>query len=359
MPPRPTLKDVARAARLSEATASRALRNDPRIPPDTRARVRAAAARLNYRPHPLVTTLMAHIRATRPPGYRATLAYLNPSPGRLAGQSGYNVALWHGAQHSALARGYRIEEFSTLETGITGRRLTDILLARGIRGVLIPPLPAPRGHLSLDWSSFAAVALSTSVAQPALHRVVPCHHHNMRTVLRTLRHRGYRRVGLALPPGFESRTDDLWSAFFALYQQSVPAEDRVPVINVLPSQLDRALDWFHEQRPDVIVTQQGTGMYEGLPAHGVRFPEDVGFVCLSGADPGAGIDERPAAIGAAGVDLLAELLQNNEFGLPEYPKTVLIEGRWVERNTLRPLRPALGTRPVERNRKPIRRRQVS
>ncbi len=47
---RPTLRDVARVASVSLATASMALRDDPRTAVATRERVRAAAAKLNYVP---------------------------------------------------------------------------------------------------------------------------------------------------------------------------------------------------------------------------------------------------------------------------------------------------------------------
>jgi len=46
-----SVADVARLARVSKSTASRALRGHPAISPDTVARVRAAAAQLNYVPN--------------------------------------------------------------------------------------------------------------------------------------------------------------------------------------------------------------------------------------------------------------------------------------------------------------------
>jgi DNA-binding LacI/PurR family transcriptional regulator len=46
----PTMEDLAKKLDLSVSTISRALRDDARILPETRARVKAAAARLGYRP---------------------------------------------------------------------------------------------------------------------------------------------------------------------------------------------------------------------------------------------------------------------------------------------------------------------
>jgi LacI family transcriptional regulator len=56
---RVVLADVARLAGTSEATASRALKNDPRIGETTRAAVRAAAAKLGYVPNAAARSLRA------------------------------------------------------------------------------------------------------------------------------------------------------------------------------------------------------------------------------------------------------------------------------------------------------------
>ena len=47
----------------------------------------------------------------------------------------------------------------------------------------------------------------------------------------------------------------------------------------------------------------------------------------------AGIDQNNEQVGAAAVDLVVEQLHGNSYGLPEIPKTVLIEGRWITGTT--------------------------
>src|SRR4051794_16745715 len=56
---RPTLKDVAREAGVSIKTVSRALYDEPRISPETRARVLDVVETLGFRPN----TLARHMRA--------------------------------------------------------------------------------------------------------------------------------------------------------------------------------------------------------------------------------------------------------------------------------------------------------
>jgi hypothetical protein len=36
------------------------------------------------------------------------------------------------------------------------------------------------------------------------------------------------------------------------------------------------------------------------------------------------------------------LLQQNERGLPDFPRTISVEGRWMERATVRPLPAVVG-----------------
>lgn len=59
------LRSVARAAGVSLATASLALRSRDEISVETRARVQAAAEKLGYRPNPLVSELMGGLRGRR------------------------------------------------------------------------------------------------------------------------------------------------------------------------------------------------------------------------------------------------------------------------------------------------------
>ena len=78
-----TQRDIARAAGLSQATVSLALRRHPGLPAATIARVHAAAAGLGYRPDPLVSALMSQRQARKPGGtLRAKIAFLTAFPTR-------------------------------------------------------------------------------------------------------------------------------------------------------------------------------------------------------------------------------------------------------------------------------------
>ena len=75
------MKHVAAAAGVSLAAVSLALRRDRSIPEATRARIEAAAARLGYRPNPLVAALMADLRGRHPQRDAAhVIAYVESYP---------------------------------------------------------------------------------------------------------------------------------------------------------------------------------------------------------------------------------------------------------------------------------------
>src|SRR5690606_22153967 len=142
----------------------------------------------------------------------------------------YVHRMWQGAEERAQALGYRLETFWLAEPGMSGRRLSAILAARGIRGLLIPPLSRSCGHLSINWDEFAAVSLSNTIGRPVLNRAVPDQHQPMQLILRKMRHRAYLRPGLLLPAKYDDRVEHRASAAFHFHQQMRPRRHRVPVL---------------------------------------------------------------------------------------------------------------------------------
>ena len=56
------MRDVATKARVSVSTVSLALRDSPRVVPETKRRVQQAAGVAGYQPNPLVRSVMAAVR---------------------------------------------------------------------------------------------------------------------------------------------------------------------------------------------------------------------------------------------------------------------------------------------------------
>lgn len=328
--PRPTLQQIAAAAGVSRMTVSLALRDHPRIPAATRERIRAIARKLGYRPDPEVSKLMAYLRRARHVKHVSTLGLITTAAKPHPWQFNRHFAKFYkGATQRADELGYRIEEFWLKEPGLTSRRVSSILHARAIDGIIIGPLSRPSGHLSIDFSHLAAAEYGQNVWRPRLHCADHHQFQGMLLATRQLHKLGYRRVGLAVLEGYDRRVLHAWEGAFLFGQQRIAAKQRVPPL--VTRTLDRAQfqKWFARYRPDAVVSSH-LEVRDWL--------DDTGFVYLDWLDASnrcAGINQQYDLIAAAAVDLVVEQLRRNERGVPAHPKVVLIDGIWVDGPTVR------------------------
>jgi LacI family transcriptional regulator len=341
-PAPPTMRELAALLGLSASTVSLALRNDPRIAASTRRRVQETARQTGYRLNPALTEMMGHVRRAEKAAYRETLGWLDmgESPHRF-GPKGldYLRSMWAGARSRAEQLGYVLEPFWAAEPGITASRLTAILRSRGIRGILIPPLPRNADLADFPADRFASVALSLTLRKPVVHRVVPAHFSNMQEILRRIEERGYRRPGLLLPEHFDERAGHRFQAMFLFHQSWLRKRDQVP-IHICPQlTLDEGCRrWLDRHKPDAVVTLGALRHLETLTLH----PPAVVLIGYASTDAGfAAIDENGREIGASGTDQLVGMLIRNEQGIPACPQTLLVPGVWVEGKSL----PDLTSRP--------------
>jgi len=339
MKPRASIRDVAREAGVSHTTASLALRSDPSISAETRRRVLTAARRLHYRPHAVVSSLMAQLRTLKVKSSPATIGFITAWPTRDGWQKWPNLQRFFvGVKARARELGYGVEVFWLREPGMTGRRMSQILRARCIQGLILQSLPKAHGHLSLEWRHFAAVAKGVTIARPRLHRVISSHFEDMRLVGHHLKRLGYRRPGLVLDAELDARVDRAWLAAYLLHQHDLPACDRVPPLVMRTGETARKFgSWFTKHRPEVILFS-GLPVDEWVNGMGLRVPEDVGLVHLDWSEEVgalAGIDADAEAIGAAAVGLLVGQLHAHEYGIPVREKIVAVSGQWVMGSSIR------------------------
>jgi LacI family transcriptional regulator len=352
MIPQVTLAQIAEAAGVSSMTVSRALRNQPRLAKETRDNILRIAKELEYRPNPLVSTLMQYRRQRNQTQQGLVLAFLTCFPERGGWRKiKHHAELFEGAAEAARQRGYRLEEFWLREPGMTGRRMSEILYSRNIPGLLVPPLPYAFGHLRLEWERFSAVAVGYTLARPVLHRAVTDKFRGMRMAVHHLWKRGYRKIGLALRESMDNRVANQWVGAFLVERQHRPMGE-FPML-VLPdhSWQQKALaEWFDTARPEVIVTHHEE-VPEWLRAAGHSVPEEVGICHLNCPDEQfAGMNQHSQALGRAAIDLVVTLLQCNERGVPPAPQSILVDGVFQEGPTLMPHCPQIRLRKASLDR---------
>lgn len=342
MSSRVTQRELARLASVSHTTVSLALRGHPSIPPETRERIAKLAQRHQYRPDPALAALNAYRIDRAAARFHGTLGWLTCFPTAqgwrdMIQAEGYFI----GARDKAEQLGYRLEEIWVTEPGLTGRRLTQILLTRGVRGLIVAPLPQAHGEIPLVWKHFSAAVLGYSLDRPQLHVVMNHQFRNMKTLVGHLHELGYKRIGFAMPAANDERVDHNYLSGYWIAQQALPAGAGRPR-PLLAEKFDAPAfrRWFRQQRPDAVIVAASSAhvVISWLAADGLEVPADVGVAVAStpfGDTKISGIDENVRMVGAMAVDTVVGMIHRNETGIPANPWRILAEGTWFQGKTVR------------------------
>jgi LacI family transcriptional regulator len=330
---------IAKLTGYSRSTISRALANHPQIATKTKKKVNAVAKKLGYQTNPLVSMLTAQIRKSRVSPTVSTLGYITSFPLETEGHDHW-TEFYHGAREHAARLGYGLDVIWRREPGMTASKFNGILRARGIRGVIITPIPDAMGHITMDFSRLASATVGYPLAKPHIHHCSGWHLQFMSLALRKIARRGYTRIGYAIFPDADRFASLSYSSRFLLYQSTIPAKQRVPLLvhprdKRTPTML-QFRSWYEKYQPEVILCT-GPLVEEWMAQLGLKAPKDVAYANLSLIDregPVSGIFERTRKVAACAVDLVVEQIQQNDLGLPEIPKCIHIEGEWVEGKTL-------------------------
>lgn len=328
-----TMKQVAAAAGVHPSTVSLALRAHPSIPPATCRRIQQVARRLGYVRNPAVSALMSNLRRREATPAGSVLAYLNAWQNRGHMRADRSLGpIFRGAEARAAELGFRLEEIWTKEPRLSAARLRSILVHRGIEGVIVGPMQAQHGHLSLDLSPFACSAVGFSLWRPDLHRASPNYAACLTLAVRQLRHRGYRRIAFFEPVASDKWLYHQWVAGYLVCQHAGLTE-RLPPHVWSQWDLAETRAWIAQHQPDAILSPQ-PWVGEILLREKLIAPAGpLAFALLNWRDDHprfSGIDQNLENVGATAVELAVEGIHLNRRGAPLSPKVVQTPGRWVE-----------------------------
>jgi DNA-binding LacI/PurR family transcriptional regulator len=335
----PTLTDIAKAAGVSVMTVSRALRDAPKVSEKRRAQIRKIAEEMGYRPNPEMSRLMAIMRQTRTKRSASVMALVNTFTHNVLEHDNEHLkTFYEGARARAAKLGFVPELFSIGDENISDQRLSKILYTRGIESVVILPFPYERTSLDLDYRKFYVAAVGRSQSEQSFHRACPNQFQSTRLSLQRCHELGYKRPGLILRSVMDRRSGYRYSAAYLQYFYENPDREALPIINLQPYSSTGLDGWLKANKPDVILGL-GPRTLSLIREMGLRVPEDIGFINLSKLDDDgeiSGVDNQFEEVGAAAVDLVVSQMHSFDRGLSEHPKTVLINGTWVEGETTRP-----------------------
>jgi len=316
----PTMLEVGRMAGCHPSTVSLALRGDARIPLKTQARVKAAAARLGYRVHPMISAWVSARRAGRPYQNRLAAVFLNCLPADYNWRSDHHFrSIYEGAREQAECYGFSLDVLQWSDYARDVSRLNKILLTRSVQGIIVGPKLDHHDLIGIDWNRFALVSVGYALREPALHRVTEDHHLGMKLAFDFCLRNGRRRIGLALVRHHNAMRRERWiSAFLHEQFQNLRVGDRLPIYEPkTDAPISEAASWIRKNKPDILLV-------DDPPAWRGAGVETLGFA-LAVVRESAGVRENNQGVGRHAADLLVSLMLRNERGIPAMRQTVMVE----------------------------------
>ncbi len=345
--PRPvTISDIAKSAGLGKATVSLALRDDPRIRVETRARVKKLAIEMGYKANPIVSQVMSQLRKDRSAIFKGTLALMNACAEKEVMESNLTFrALAHGFRERAEDLGFKVDEFWLDDPDwSTPERLKKVLFTRRIEGVAFVGMPE-RAHLPEQVQPLLArsvfVGLGVRLIRPAVHCCSNDQYATSREATRKMIGFRKQRVGLVVSRKIDRLLEGRFSAGFfdALREDTGFSAEKMAeqVWNFQDGDEVGFLQWYERVKPDAILTTHieiADWMKKG--------PPEIREVALAHLDwdPAmqgwAGMNQNNILVGWAAVDLMTAHLTRRDLGLPVAVKTMVLESNWVDGKSLHP-----------------------
>lgn len=339
---RVTLMDVAAKLGVSHTTVSLALKNHHRISKASRERVQRVAKQMGYVPDPFLASLAAYRRRHTVAKFQGTIAWVRYwQVHNIRAKMAFHRNLWLGARQAAKRFGYEVEEF-VWEQDVSAKRLEQILLARGIQGILIQPHDVVPDWDDFAWNKFSVIRFGLSMPLPDANSVAPDSFRNTMLAMQKIYECGYRRIGMVVME-HDRRIGGSFQGGFLLAQAYLKLAPCIPPLfsnpdfyRDHPKEANRQLrHWLEQYRPDAILTTEAQ-LSRQLCELGYRVPEDIALAATNVHDVriGAGIDEHAEAVGRIGVEMLVKQITVSERGEPADPCRILIEGRWKDGQSL-------------------------
>ncbi|MCC5805320.1 MAG: LacI family DNA-binding transcriptional regulator [Opitutales bacterium] len=333
-----SLGEIAKLANVSTMTVSRALRNSPKVSAARRKEIQAIAKKLGYQPNPRLSRLMLEMRMTRLRGQSPVLAALHTfeSDDILTKEHGPHLyAYLEGTRKRARDLGFRVDVFSLGRPPMKLSRMEQILLTRNVEGIVLFPYPYDRETLEIDFSHFPVAALGRSQSRESFHRASPNYFHAVEMAFERALDLGHRRIGALLTDIIDVRAGGRYSAAYLQLQERHTKLPEIPILHLKEASNEAIKSWVERERPDVIFGM-GPRTHERLRGMGYEMPHDFSYVALELPFPDtvvSGINSNHGLVAEAAVDLIINQINANERGIPEFPKTVLIDGFWAKGTT--------------------------
>ncbi len=346
MKKRVILADIAKRAGVHPTTVSMALRNHRNLPKHTIERIRKIADDMGYRPDPALTALNAYRHQKHGATWIGTLAYITNWNAEYAWRNfSAHRRFFEGAKAQADALGYNLEHFWLGDPKYSQERINKILLSRGIRGLLFASwLPQNDCELYFDWEQFCCIKIDYFPSNAPMNIVSNDQQSIILTAFQKLWDKGYRRIGLVMPKGWDVLVMHAWTIGYLAAQQRNPSHPALPILcyetekeigapdQDIQIESHRLKRWIDANEPDAILSfkpyiETAFRELEITPC------QDIGYADLCREPEDAhtsGVINACEQVGKAAVEALVGQINRNETGCAAIHCKTFVEGLWQE-----------------------------
>ena len=303
-----------------------------------RKHVQKIAEQLGYRPDATVASLMAQLSSRNSKKFQSTLGFVNASENPEILREIPTFKEWaRGAEDRARELGYGMDFFWLHQSDLAPARLKQILVTRGVRGLIVAAMQSdgvlPSAHAEL-WAEFSCIVIGLRPKEPALHFAANDQFATGAQAAEELGRLGYKRIGLVIDPEIDQWLEHRFSAGFF---SGCNGAERLPIFEFRKDKAEAFGAWFRAHQPDALVTLHAE-VKAWLDRLNIQTPGDVGLIHLdreSSMAGWAGMDQNSYCIGVAATDMIVGQLHRNEQGIPDFPKAILIQSKWTPGTTVR------------------------
>ncbi|MDQ8199422.1 LacI family DNA-binding transcriptional regulator [Pelagicoccus enzymogenes] len=325
-----TLRDVAVAAGVSVATVSLALRDSPRITKKCKQQVVQVSERLGYVKDSKLSELMSHLRDNRGGKSGSTLAIVDAGEGEVRdGYSSGNLEIVSGLREVAMKEGFSLDCFNMAEEGLSARRLRQILLARGIEGVVV--LPSPRHDLlvGMDWSGLTTSVIGYELEGEDFYRVCPNYLRMMDELMSQALRDGFRRFGFLPEPNQQSLRNRLVSSSVEFHLSGALGALQVDRFTGRESDTESVSRWLESQAPDFVIGScEAWRTLCQLEKSGRAAPAFAAWDIAGAPSNVSGLDHRYKVLGQEAATTVLSRLTRQALRESENMLTKVIEGKF-------------------------------